>query len=133
MAQEKLTERQKQVKEWFIKERKYWNEELYGSFLRVDPDFLEAWVNFFTAPFKKKEALSPKVREFIYIAIDASTTHLYEPGTRQHIRNALSLGATKEEIAEVLEIISGLGIHSAVMGMPILEQELKNFKAAPKK
>ena len=126
---EELTERQEQVKEWFIKERKYWNEELYGSLLRADPDFLESWVNFFIAPFKKKEVLPPKVREFIYIAVDASATHLYEPGTRQHIQNALNLGATKEELLEVLEILTGLGIHSLIMDLPILEQELKRFKA----
>lgn len=130
---EDLTERQKQVKEFFIKERKHWNEELYGSLLRLDPDFLEAWINFFTAPIKKKEALSQKVREFIYIAIDAATTHLYEPGTRRHIRNALSLGATKEELVEVLEIVTGLGIHSVTMGMPILEEELKKSEADAKK
>ena len=120
---EELTERQKEVKQWFIKERQYWSEDLYGSILRMDPDFVVSCVNFVVSQWKNK-ALSPKIREFIYIAIDASTTHLYELGTRQHIRNALKLGATKEELTEVLELITGLGIHSVIMGMPILEEEL---------
>ena len=47
--------------------------------------------------------------------IDAATTHLYEPGLRQHIRNALRYGATKEEIMEVLELVSVLGIHACTL------------------
>jgi alkylhydroperoxidase/carboxymuconolactone decarboxylase family protein YurZ len=60
---------------------------------------------------------------FIYIAIDAATTHLYEPGLRIHIRNALKHGATKEEILEVYELVSVLGMHTITMGLPALLQE----------
>jgi alkylhydroperoxidase/carboxymuconolactone decarboxylase family protein YurZ len=70
--------------------------------------------------------LPPKVKEFIYIAIDASVTHLHAPGTRVHIQNALNYGATKEEIMEIFEIISSLGIHSMILGMPILTELTKN-------
>lgn len=122
-----LTERQKQVKEWFLKERGFWSDELYGSQLRMDPDFLEAFVKFITSPWKDKGVLLPKVREFLYIAIDAATTHLHESGTRQHMRNALKFGATREELIEVLECLTALGLHSVTMGMPILAEELKRF------
>jgi alkylhydroperoxidase/carboxymuconolactone decarboxylase family protein YurZ len=44
---------------------------------------------------------------------------------RQHIRNALKQGATKEELLEVFELISGLGVLTCTVGMPILEEELK--------
>ncbi len=37
--------------------------------------------------------LEPKVLEFLAIAVDASCTHMYAPGTRRHIRKALELGA----------------------------------------
>ena len=60
-----------------------------------------------------------------YTAIDAATTHLYEPGLRTHIRNALRYGATKEEIMEVLELVSVLGIHSCTLGVPVLLEELE--------
>ncbi|MFC2067254.1 carboxymuconolactone decarboxylase family protein [Chloroflexota bacterium] len=120
-----LTKRQAQVKEMFLRERKWWDKS-YDPFLRTDPDFLEAFVNFVTVPLKKG-VLEPKVIEFIYIAIDAATTHLHEYGTRLHIRNALKLGATKEELVEVLELLPGLGIHSVLMGLPILEEELESF------
>jgi alkylhydroperoxidase/carboxymuconolactone decarboxylase family protein YurZ len=65
------------------------------------------------------------VKEFIYIAIDASTTHLYEPGLRQHIRNALRYGATREEIMEIYELTSAVGIHTCTLGVPVLLEELQ--------
>ena len=124
---EELSERQKQLKEKFIKERGYWSEGIWGQVLSLDPDFFEAYLNFSAVPWKKG-VLPPKIKELIYIAIDASTTHLYEPGLRQHISNALKYGATKEEIMEVLELTSVLGIHTCTMGVPILVEELKKVE-----
>ncbi len=119
-----LNERQKQLKEQFIKERGYWRDELWEPILKIDPDFFEAYLNFSAAPWKRG-VLPPKIKELIYIAIDASTTHLYEPGIGQHIRNALKYGATKEEIMEVFELTSVLGIHTITTGVPILMEELE--------
>ena len=50
-----------------------------------------------------------------YIAIDASTTHLYLPGLKPH-GTVLSLGATRDEIMVVLELTSVLGIHTCTLG-----------------
>jgi len=121
---DELSERQKQLKEKFIAERGYWSEGIWDPVLKIDPDFFEAYLNFSAAPWRKG-VLPPKIKELIYVAIDASTTHLYEPGLRQHISNALKYGATKEEIMEVLELVSVLGIHTCTMGVPILVEELK--------
>ena len=74
---------------------------------------------------EEKGPLEPKFKELIYIAIGAATTHLYEPGLRQHIRNALRYGATKEELMEVVELVSVLGIHACTMGVPVLMEELE--------
>jgi alkylhydroperoxidase/carboxymuconolactone decarboxylase family protein YurZ len=121
---EELSERQKILQQKFMEERGYWDEKLLGQLLRLDPDFFEAYWNFSAIPWRKG-SLSPKIKEFIYIAIDASTTHLFEPGLRLHIQNALKYGATKEEIMEVLECVSVLGIHTCALGVPILAEELK--------
>jgi len=121
---EELNEKQKQLKEKFIAERGYWSEGIWEPVLKIDPDFFEAYLNFSAVPWKKG-VLPPKIKELIYIAIDAATTHLYEPGLRQHISNALKYGATKEEIMEVFEVTSVLGIHTCTMGVPILMEELK--------
>ena len=121
---EELSERQKQLKEQFIKERGYWSEGIWEPVLKLDPDFFEAYLNFSAVPWRNG-TLPPKIKELIYVAIDASTTHLYEPGLRLHISNALKYGATKEEIMEVFEMVSVLGIHTCTMGVPVLMEELK--------
>jgi alkylhydroperoxidase/carboxymuconolactone decarboxylase family protein YurZ len=121
---EELNEKQKKLRQKFTEERGYWDENLWGKVLRLDADFFEAYLNFSAVPWRKG-VLPPKVKEFIYIAIDASVTHLYEPGLRQHIRNAMKYGATKEEIMEVLELTSVLGIHTCTLGVPVLLEEME--------
>ncbi len=118
-----LTAEAKKLRDDFIESRGYWND-FWDGLLRLDPDFFQAYIAFSSVPWKKGP-LEPKMKELIYIAIDAATTHLYEPGLRQHIRNALGYGATKEEIMEVLELVSVLGIHACTMGVPVLLQELE--------
>jgi alkylhydroperoxidase/carboxymuconolactone decarboxylase family protein YurZ len=73
----------------------------------------------------RKGVLDPKTYELIAIAVDASCTHMYAPGTRRHIAKALDLGATPEEIMAVLECVAVLGIHSVAMGAPMLVEEMK--------
>lgn len=118
-----LTPRQNELREEFLNARGYWNE-FWDGLLKLDPEFFKAYLDFSSVPWKTG-TLEPKFKELIYIAIDASTTHLYEPGLRQHIRNALKHGATKEEIMEVLELTSVLGIHTCTLGVPVLLEELE--------
>ena len=63
------------------------------------------------------------MREFIYIAFDVAATHLYKPGLKLHLENAIDYGATVGEILEVMEIASVLGIHAATSAVPILVEE----------
>jgi alkylhydroperoxidase/carboxymuconolactone decarboxylase family protein YurZ len=70
--------------------------------------------------------LSPKDIELLSIAFDASYTHMYAPGTRRHIRNALKAGATVEEIFEVLKLCVSHGVQACNLGVPILAEELAN-------
>ena len=74
--------------------------------------------------------LDAKTIEFLAIALDASCTHLYAPGGRRHIRKALELGATRQEITAVLQCVSVLGIHSMSLGAPILIEELEAAQRA---
>jgi alkylhydroperoxidase/carboxymuconolactone decarboxylase family protein YurZ len=53
---------------------------------------------------------------------------MYGPGVRRHVRKALELGATKEEIAAVLQLTSVLGIHTMSLGAPILQEELARLE-----
>ena len=115
--------RQLAIKEEFIKHRGYWSG-FWEDLLALDPDFLEIYQKFSSLPWQRGH-LEPKIKEFIYIAIDAATTHLYEPGLRIHIQNALKYGATVQEIMEVYQLISVLGMHTFTMGLPVLLDELE--------
>ena len=99
-----------------------WNPN-WTPFYELDPAWTEAFMAMGLKPMLSG-ALDPKVIEFIAIAVDASCTHMYAPGVRRHIRKALELGATKEEIAAVLQCVSVLGIHTMSLGAPILQEEL---------
>lgn len=124
--EKQLTKRKQELKERFIKERGYW-AEIWDDFLELDEDFFEKYLEFSAHPWKHG-TLDPKIKELIYIAIDVATTHLYEPGIRVHIKNALKYGATKEEIMEVFALVSVLGIHTFTVGVPILADELKKLE-----
>jgi alkylhydroperoxidase/carboxymuconolactone decarboxylase family protein YurZ len=118
-----LTPRQEKLKAAFIANRGYWSP-LWDGVLALSPDFFEAYGEFSSVPWKTG-TLEPKIRELVYIAVDAAATHLYEPGTRIHMENALRLGATPEEIMEVLALVSVLGVHTIAMGLPVLLDELQ--------
>ena len=99
-----------------------WNPA-WDQFAALDPEWTERFMAMAATPIAKG-VLDPKVYEFLAIAVDASCTHMYAPGVRRHIRKALELGATKEEILAVLQCVSVLGIHSCSLGVPILVEEL---------
>ncbi len=118
-----LTDRKKKLRDEFIEARGYWNP-FWDSVLDLDEDFFEAYTAFSSVPWRTGP-LEPKLKEFVYIAVDAAATHLYVPGIRQHIRQALGYGATAQEIMEVLELTATLGIHACNIGVPILFEELE--------
>ena len=49
---------------------------------------------------------------------------MYAPGTRRHIKAALQLGASMEEIMEVFKLCASAGSEVIHMAVPILAQEL---------
>ncbi len=100
-----------------------WNP-LWEKFREFDPDFLEAYLAFRAVP-QTKGPLERKHKELILIAVNAATTHLYGPGVRRHIRNALEAGATAEEILETIQLTSIIGIHACNLALPILEEEIR--------
>ncbi|KAL1966537.1 hypothetical protein VTN77DRAFT_4459 [Rasamsonia byssochlamydoides] len=132
-----LDERRQQLKADFARNRGYWHA-FWEDFLRLDPDFFEAYLNFSSVPWVRRTesgmqgVLEPKTKELIYCAFDAAATHLYQPGLKLHMRNALRYGASPEEIMEVLEIATALSLHTATVAAPIIERELAAAAAASK-
>jgi alkylhydroperoxidase/carboxymuconolactone decarboxylase family protein YurZ len=100
-----------------------WNTA-WDPFFNLDP----LWTEEFIAagiPIYTSGVISPKDAEFLSIALDASFTHMYAPGTRRHIKAALHLGASVEEIMEVLKLCVINGVEAFNMALPILAEELE--------
>ncbi|HSW16112.1 MAG TPA: carboxymuconolactone decarboxylase family protein [Ramlibacter sp.] len=104
-----------------------WNPN-WEPFAALDPAWTEKFISMGISPMVSG-VLDAKTIEFLSIAVDASCTHMYAPGVRRHIRRALELGATREEITAVLQCVSVLGIHTMSMGAPILLEELDAQRA----
>ncbi len=64
-----LSPKQQALKDEFIKNRGYWSD-FWQDVLELDANFFSAYTDFSSVPAKNGH-LDPKVREFIYIAIDA--------------------------------------------------------------
>ena len=106
--------------------RGQWNPN-WTPFAELDPEWTERFMSMALKPLMSG-VLDAKTVEFIAIAVDASCTHMYAPGVRRHIRMALELGATPEEITAVLQLTSVLGIHTMSLGAPILQEEMAAFQ-----
>jgi len=119
---EPLTPEQERLKDWFTKERGYWHP-FWDAMLELDPEMFEAYTEFSTVPWRTG-VLTPAEKELVYISYDVAATHLYVPGTKLHIRNALDHGATIGQVLEVMEIASMIGVQGLTATIPVLLQEL---------
>ncbi len=105
-----------------------WNTA-WDPFFELDP----TWTDQFMATgagIYGSGVMPAKETELLSIAFDASYTHMYAPGTRRHIHNALEAGATMEEIMEVLKLCVVQGVQACNFGVPILAQELARRDAS---
>ena len=99
-----------------------WNTA-WDPFYELDP----VWTDEFMATgagIYGSGILPAKDVELLSVAFDASYTHMYAPGTRRHIHNALKAGATMEEIMEVLKLCVVQGVQACNLGVPILADEV---------
>lgn len=102
-----------------------WNTA-WNPFFELDP----AWTDAFMATgagIYGSGVMPAKETELLSIAFDASFTHMYAPGTRRHIHNALAAGATVEEVMEVLKLCVSQGLQACNLAVPILAEELQAF------
>ncbi|RBQ16154.1 gamma-carboxymuconolactone decarboxylase [Spongiactinospora rosea] len=117
-----------ELKADFTRRRGYWDAG-WDDLLTLDPAYFAAYTRYSAIPWETGP-LPAKVKEFIYIAIDASATHMYADGLRVHIDNALDHGATPTEIMAVLEVAGLIGIRTLDLALPIL-QTLQNNPPTP--
>jgi alkylhydroperoxidase/carboxymuconolactone decarboxylase family protein YurZ len=107
-----------------------WNTA-WDPFFELSPVWTDQFFAF-GASIYKSGVFTTRFMELLSIALDASVTHMYAPGTRRHIKTALQAGATPEEIMTALQICVSMGIQAVAMGVPILDEELKRSRNSTK-
>ena len=117
-----LTPVQEALKQAYIKARGYWVDWTEGI-LRFSPGFLDLYARYGGHP-AATGPLSPLMCELIYVALDASSTHLFESGLVLHMRYAMRHGATAAQVMEVLAMATAQGLGGTRVGIDILAEEL---------
>jgi alkylhydroperoxidase/carboxymuconolactone decarboxylase family protein YurZ len=118
-----LTAEQETLKEQLISLGETWSSA-WEAVLEASVPYFKAYVKLRSVPIKNHK-LPRKLQELILLACDASCTHLFLPGVQVHTQKALEAGASKEEILEILQQTSVLGIHAISIGLPILFEVLE--------
>ena len=109
------------IKAEFQRERGYWrpwNETL----LREQPDFLLAYARYAGHP-SRTGPLSTRMVELIYVALDASSSHLFESGLRIHMQKAIDVGASHQDIFDVLHLVAEQGLACVLESIHLLAEE----------
>jgi len=101
------------VRDAFKRRRGHWNDD-WEAMLGYSPAYVTAYLEF-SAYVADRGTLSPKFRELIYVATNCTPTHMFEKGLRNHARQALALGATRDELMAVVATVSAMGFHSYVI------------------
>jgi alkylhydroperoxidase/carboxymuconolactone decarboxylase family protein YurZ len=118
-----LTADEQAAKGSYIATTGHWPEGADALF-RFAPGFAAAFMAYGEIPYREGP-LSRKLKEFICIAVYASPVAPQPGPLRQHIRRALEVGATPQEIADVLQLTSGIAIHTCVAAIPALMEAAK--------
>lgn len=71
-------------------------------------------------------ALDPKTRELVSLAATITSTQVYSPGARVHLRGALHHGATRAEVMAAIQTASVVGIHTATESATLLIEEAQD-------
>lgn len=113
-----LTAQEEATRQAYISATGHWPEGA-EYLLKISPAFARAFLAYGEIPHREGP-LSPKMKEFICIAVFASPVAPQPGPLRQHIRRALEVGATAGEIADILQLSSAIAIHTCVAAIPAL-------------
>ncbi len=110
-----------EIRAEFIRERGYWRPWT-DTLLREHPAFLRAYAAYAGHP-ARCGPLSERMIELIYVALDASASHLFEPGLRTHMARALELGVRPAELFDVLHLVATQGLDGVTQAATMLAEE----------
>ena len=89
------------------------NPGFLDAMLRLCPDLFTAFFAYCAVPWKIG-SVRALTKELAAIACDAAPTHIFGPGFRLHLRNAIALGATRRQIMETLDIATEAPGHGGI-------------------
>ena len=89
----------------------------------ISPQMYDAAARYWNAPLSD-EALTPRVRELVLLAMHASAASVNEAAIARHVKRARVAGATEAEVLDTLVTIVGLANHALYSSLPVLEDEL---------
>ena len=118
-----LTDAQRAFKAEYIQKRGYW-VTFNDGLLQYSQAFLETYLRYAGLP-ARVGALTARMRELVYVAADASATHMFAEGLAIHTRMALAAGATPQDVIETLQIATAQGLDGTMLGVGILVEELR--------
>jgi alkylhydroperoxidase/carboxymuconolactone decarboxylase family protein YurZ len=116
------------IKAHFIAERGYWRPWT-EVMLQVSPGFVQQYADYAGYP-ARTGPLTERMVELIYVGLDASSSHLFESGLLTHMKRAQEVGATQDDIFDVLHLVAVQGIASVCQAADILV-ELTGTVEAP--
>lgn len=106
------------IKARFIEARGYWRPWT-EALLHGNPAFLAHYAEYAGYP-AATGPLTPRMVELIYVALDASATHLYEAGLATHLRLARQAGASDADIFDVLHLVTMQGLSAVLQAADLL-------------
>lgn len=108
------------IKALFIAERGYWRPWT-DTLLQIAPGFVQQYARYAGYP-ARTGPLSERMVELIYVGLDASSSHLFEPGLTTHMRRALEVGASHSDIVDVLHLVAVQGLASVCQASDIVAE-----------
>lgn len=108
------------IRERFIEARGYWRPWC-ETLLQGNPGFVEHYARYAAHP-ARTGPLSLRMVELVYVALDASASHLYEAGLRTHMTRALEAGASEADLFDVLHLVTVQGVSRVVQAAELLAQ-----------
>jgi len=106
------------IKSRFIAARGYWRPWT-EALLHANPAFLSHYADYAGYP-AQTGPLTPRMVELVYVALDASATHLYEPGLTTHLRMAREAGASEADVFDVLHLVTVQGLSAVLQAADVL-------------
>jgi alkylhydroperoxidase/carboxymuconolactone decarboxylase family protein YurZ len=118
-----------QIKAFFIAERGYWRPWT-EAMLQACPGFVQQYARYAGHP-ARTGPLTQRMVELIYVALDTSSSHLFESGLSTHMKRALEVGATQADIFDVLHLVAVQGVASVCQATDILAEFFDLSEVAP--